>query len=201
MGPNAISQQIAWLLIEILTLKNTTRAGWARAGVPPGVQETVATHSWGAGVVAAILSTIQGDAINAGRATMLVVLHDIGESRTGDISHPLRDILEEQGLPKEQVDQKAEELQRQGLPKELQIFLGEALEEFRAGETLEAKTAKDAELIDLGIQALRYHTQGFPTGQFIEGIAASLQTDAGKQLWELIRRDPEIFTAWFSKQT
>jgi putative hydrolases of HD superfamily len=201
MDTNAISQKIAWLLVEILTLKNTTRAGWARVGVPPGVQETVATHSFGAGVVAAILSAVQGDAINAGRATMLAVLHDIGETRTGDIAHPLRDIIEEQGLPKEQVDQRAEQLQRQGLPVQLQAFLRTALEEFRSGESLEAKTAKDAEFIELGIQALRYQGQGYPTGQFIEGIAASLQTEAGQQLWELIRGDPEIFTAWFSRQT
>lgn len=199
MSAHQITPKIAALLVEFLTLKNITRSGWARVGIPPVAQETVAAHSFGSGVIAIILGEIEGGDIDVGRVAILAILHDAGETRTGDIALLLRDILEERGLPKSQVDQRAEELQRQGLPEWLQGFLREILEEFRNKETLEAKIAEDAQLIDMGIQALWYQRQGYPTRDFFQ-IESQLMTDAGKTLWRLIQADPNIFTAWFSRQ-
>lgn len=201
MSAHQVTREIAMLLLELLTLKDFPRGGWPRARIPLAEQETVAGHSFGSGAIAMILAVLQGNDVDVGKAIMLAILHDIGETRSQDIAHPLRDILEQLGLPKDRVDQMAEELQRQDLPKWLQTFLRETLEESRKKETLEAKIAGDADLIDLGIQALLYQRRGHPTQEFVDGIDHQLQTDAGKRLWELIRGDPEIFTAWFSKQT
>lgn len=200
MSVHQLTRQIATLLLEFLTLKNVTRTGWARAGIPPAMQETVAAHGFGSGATAIILAVLQGNDTDVGKAAMLAIIHDVGETRSGDIHRILKDILEQLGLPKDQVDQKSEELQRQGLPKWLQTFLRETMEEVREKKTLEAKIAGDADLIDLGIQALWYQRQGYPTQEFTE-IDSQLQTEAGKALWKLIREDPEIFTAWFSRQT
>ena len=200
MSARQVTTKIAALLLELLTLKNVTRTGWARVGIPPAAQETVAAHSFGSGAIAIILAGLQGNGTDVGKAAMLAILHDIGETRSGDINHVSKGILEQLGLPKDQVDQRAEELQRQGLPKWLQTFLRETLEESHKKESLEAKIAGDADLIDLGIQALLYLRQGYPTQEFSE-IDSQLQTEVGKALWKLIKEDPEISTAWFSRRS
>ena len=83
----------------------------------------------------------------------------------------IKEILEEQGLSKDQIDQRAEQLQRHGLPRGPQNFLKSALNEYRQGETLEAKIAYDAQLIDSGIQALLCpKTQAVPNQWWSSGF-------------------------------
>lgn len=199
MATHQLTSKMAALILELFTLNNTVRTGWGRAGVPVNEQGTVASHSFGSAAIAYILAVTHGGEIDPYRTVTLALLHDTGETRTADIPRLLKEILEEQGLSKEQIDQRAEELQRQGLPRWLQTSLKEPLEEYRRGETAEAQIAFDAQLIDLGVQALWFQRRGYPTEEFTAGVEPELRSEVGRNLWKLICETPDILTAWFSR--
>lgn len=68
-------------LIEALGLKAVARAGWVRAGVAS--PESVAAHSWG---VSLLVAALLPDHLDARKALLYAILHDLGEVRTGDIT-------------------------------------------------------------------------------------------------------------------
>ena len=194
-----MNTRLAELIYELSSLEYTVRAGWARLGIPPSIQETVADHSFGSSIIAIILAVIDGT-VDVGKVATLALLHDAAETRTGDMTPPLLEILDDIGVSRRRIEERAEELQRHGLPEDIQDLFRKTLEEYRAKETPEAKIASDAQLIDMGIQAIRYMSQGYTTTEFVGEIASRLQTDVGRELWSLIRENLKMSGDWFSRR-
>jgi putative hydrolase of HD superfamily len=64
-----------------VTLKNVKRTGWVKSGVPE--LETVASHAFGVTALAMIFGDFLG--LDTEKMMKMAVLHDLAESRTGDI--------------------------------------------------------------------------------------------------------------------
>src|SRR5215207_6666461 len=75
------------VLLELQRLKRLDRTGWVLRGLPPGA-ESVAAHSYGVALTAMLLAdecAARGVAVDAGRVLRIALLHDLQETRTGDM--------------------------------------------------------------------------------------------------------------------
>ena len=172
-GVSEETRDITAFLYEIGQLKRYPRTGWLTAGVPS--PESVADHSYRASVIAAVIATMEG--ADPQRAAFLALWHDSQETRTTDLSH----------LTKEYVTQapngEVTSAQVARLPGALARLISGAVAEYEARQTPEARCARDADKIELLLQAREYTDQGHPgLRPFIDTALAALRTAAAREL-------------------
>src|SRR2546423_2254696 len=75
------------VLLELQRLKRLDRTGWVLRGLPAGA-ESVAAHSYGVALSAMLLAdecAARGVEVNTERVLRIALLHDLAETRTGDM--------------------------------------------------------------------------------------------------------------------
>jgi putative hydrolase of HD superfamily len=142
-------------LLEIIELKDERRTGWVMRGIED--PETVASHTWGTAILCLFFSNKVEYDIDQGKAVAMALIHDLAETKTGDI--PTRADKNEQIIP----SNKKEELEREAVNQLLGPFEDKDLlqlwEEYEERGTPTAKFVKDMDLIDRCLQALKYQKQ------------------------------------------
>jgi putative hydrolase of HD superfamily len=160
-------------LYEIGLLKRYPRTGWLQLGVR--TPESVADHSFRASVVATALASAEG--ADPQRAAFLALWHDSQETRTTDLPHLAQRYVTT--VPHEQIT----EDQVRPLPAALAGLVRAAVREYEAGQTAEARCARDADKLEMLLQAREYQAQGHRDVQpFIESALSRLQTATARQL-------------------
>jgi putative hydrolase of HD superfamily len=175
-------ERVAEYLYELGLLKLVRRSGWWLAGIKDA--ESVAEHSFRAAAVACFLARMEG--ADAGRALAMAIFHDAAEARTLDLHRLARKYIDGAGA-----EAKASREQTGRLPRDLARHLGGLLDELRAGSTLEARIAKDADRLECLLQAREYQEQGHAVDEWIQSSLEELSTPSGKKLGRAILRvDP-----------
>jgi putative hydrolase of HD superfamily len=173
---------LAAFVYEVGYLKRVPRTGWAVAGVA-GPTESVAEHSFRTSVLAHLIATAEG--ANGERAALLGLYHDLAETRIGDIPHLGRRYLtaaEPAGIVK---DQTADIDDRLSTP------VLDAVAEFEAQVTLEARCARDADKLECLFQAREYQAMGAADIEtWIETSVAALGSEAARLLAEEAKETP-----------
>lgn len=173
---SSVSEQtrdITAFLYEIGQLKRYPRTGWLTAGVPG--PESVADHCYRASVIAAVIAVMEG--ADPQRAAFLALWHDSQETRTTDLSHLTKKYV----TPASNAEVTSAQVAR--LPAALANLVSAAVAEYEARQTPEARCARDADKIDLLLQAREYTGQGHPgLRPFIDSALAALQTAAAREL-------------------
>ncbi|MFI5705207.1 HD family hydrolase [Streptomyces xanthochromogenes] len=164
----------AALLFEAGALRNLPRTGWAYDGVPRPDAENVAEHSHRTSFIGAALAAMEG--ADPARTGLLCMLHDLHETRTGDQTPVTRRYVTTADPRKVTADQVA------GAHPAVASIVTGAVEEFEAGETLEARCARDADKLDCLYRALEYQAIGYPTGGKIERCRDALITDSARSV-------------------
>ncbi|WP_031009544.1 HD domain-containing protein [Streptomyces sp. NRRL F-5727] len=164
----------AALLFEAGALRNQPRTGWPYDGVPLSATETVAEHSHRTTVIGVALATMEG--ADPARTALLCTLHDLHETRIGDQTPVTRRYVTTADPRKVTADQVA------GAHPAFGDAVTAAVEEFEAGETLEARCARDADKLDCLYRALEYRAIGYRTDGKIERCHAALKTDSARSL-------------------
>jgi len=160
-------------LYEIGLLKRYKRTGWSLVGVPS--PESVADHSFRASVVAAVIAAMEG--ADPQRSAVLALWHDSQETRTTDLPHLAKSYVS--AARNEQVTQD----QVAPLPPPVAGLISAAVAEYEAGETLEARCARDADKLDCLLQAREYQEQGHANVQpWIDTSVVALVTQSAKQI-------------------
>jgi putative hydrolase of HD superfamily len=141
-------------IVELLDhgnqLKRTPRTGWLQRGVADA--ESVAAHSYGVAYTALVLAQWLDEPLDRGRLLALAVLHDLPEGLTGDIPTPAWRRMPPGAKPA--VEGAAMEQIWAGAPAEEEMLgLWQELEE---GQTAVARLVKDADKLDMYLQALMY---------------------------------------------
>ena len=168
-----VARDITAFLYEIGQLKRYPRTGWLTAGVPQ--PESVADHCHRASVIAAVLATMAG--ADPQRAAFLAIWHDSQESRTTDLSHLTKRFVTP--VPNDSVTQS----QVIHLPQVLAGLITAAVAEYEAGETPEARCARDADKLELLLQAREYTDQGHPgLRPFMDSALRALRTGPARDL-------------------
>ncbi len=147
---NDASLETLALLMRANRLKTTPRTGWAQRGVPQ--VESVADHTCGVALTALTLAEIIPGNWERGKILTMAVLHDLAESVTGDLSLGGSRLLPAGAKPA--MEQRAMEELLAGLdfgPGWLATW--REFEELGSGE---ARIVRDADRVDLLIQALVY---------------------------------------------
>jgi putative hydrolase of HD superfamily len=160
-------------LYEIGLLKRYPRTGWLQLGVR--TPESVADHSFRASVAASVIASMEG--ADPQRAAFLALWHDSQETRTTDLPHLAQRYVTT--VPHEQIT----EDQVRPLPPALAGLVRAAVREYEAGQTAEARCARDADKLEMLLQAREYQAQGHRDVQpFIESALRRLQTATARQL-------------------
>jgi 5'-deoxynucleotidase YfbR-like HD superfamily hydrolase len=169
---NGEPRDITGFLYEIGLLKRYPRTGWSLAGV--SAPESVAEHSFRASIIASVIAAMEG--ADPQRAAFLALWHDTQETRTTDLPH----------LTKRYVTATANSAvtsdQVRPLPTAVATVISGAVTEYEAGQTPEARCARDADKLECLLQAREYQDQGHQNLQpWIDTSIASLHTASAKQ--------------------
>jgi putative hydrolase of HD superfamily len=166
-----------------MELKELPRKGWVDRGVT--APESVADHSYGLALLAWALARARG--IDAGRAALIALIHDLPEAEVGDetpFDHlPDRDPRRFELAPpddparrtaKESRERAAAGRLAESLPPQLGAELRALWEEYAAGESAEARLVKQLDRVETLLQAERYATRqpGLAIGSFRAQVAA-----------------------------
>jgi putative hydrolase of HD superfamily len=155
---------------ELNHLKQLYRQGWLNRGISEAECETVAEHSFATAILALWLAQINFPDLDQGKVVQMALIHDLGEIYAGDI------------IPADAIDPlekhrcEANSLQRMliRLPNGLEIM--DLWNEFEQGESREAQLVKQADKLEMGLQAEVYRLQGKPQMQeFLESARQSIE--------------------------
>lgn len=169
------STGIAAFGYELGILKRIRRAGWWHLGVRD--PESVAEHSLRVAQLAALLAAEEGG--NPERAAFLALWHDAAETRTGDLPHTAQPYLTKPDPRTITADQTAD------LPEAARDSVCGAVDEYEQRETTEARCAKDADKLEMLLQAVEYRDAGVArVDGWIESARKGLITDSGRRIAE-----------------
>ncbi|MRR16925.1 MAG: HD domain-containing protein [Deltaproteobacteria bacterium] len=163
-------ESIADFLFEVGMLCKTPRSGYQFLG---SGRESVAEHVLRTVFIGYALCKIN-PALDELRVLKMCVLHDLPEARTGDMNY---------------VNKKYVKVDEEKAVRELteNLFFGgdirQAIDEFNAKETMEARIARDADQIALILQLKEYGDLGNKySDEWIEYALQRLSTEEGKTL-------------------
>lgn len=144
---------ILMLLVHGNQLKRTQRTGWVMRGIPQA--ENVAAHSYGVSHIALILAHYIEEEIDLGKALSLAILHDLPEGITTDIPKPAWSFLP--AGAKREAEQKAlDTILQPDRAGRLAAHMQALWQELGAKATPEARLIKDADQLDMYLQAAQY---------------------------------------------
>jgi putative hydrolase of HD superfamily len=177
------ASSIIQFLSELMRLKSVPRIGWLLRGVRD--VESVAAHSYGVAVIAMLLADRErqrGTKVNAERVMRMALLHDLSETRTGDLPSTIKKYFGRKNV-KDADDRIAEEIFA-GLG-DLGAEYLDLWREYEHRNCIESKIVKAADKLDLLLQSLEYEKGGAQNlGEFWENSDAEFD-DLG--LGEMIR--------------
>ena len=145
-------------LDELLRLKAVPRTGWLLRGVR--AVESVADHSFGVAWIAMLLADraqAQGQAVNVERVLRMALLHDLAETRTGDMPATIKRYFDKAALEHADETATAEILAPLGA---LGSTYLDIWREYEERQTREARIVKAADKLDLLLQAREYERGG-----------------------------------------
>jgi len=167
---------VATFLFEAGHLKNLPRSGWLLLGIAR--PETVAEHSFRVGLVGLALAALEG--ADPGRTAALCLMHDVHETRIGDVPSVGRAYVTTA------VPEAVTAHQTSGMPDEIAKTFQELTSEYEAAKTLESRVAHDADKVETLLQAAEYEAQGYAAGPWRDTSIQALRTESGKQLAQAI---------------
>ena len=159
-------------------LKEIPRSGYHFLG---SGRESVADHTFMTTFIGYVFSQLVPD-VNALKLLQMCLIHDLAEARTGDLNYVQKQYLS--------VDETraVEDLTRH-LP--FGGTLAELLDEFNAGETLEAQLAHDADQLSLVVELKALNDTGNHGPQaWLPHVVGRVQTEVGQSLAQQILKTP-----------
>lgn len=176
-------EKISALIFEAGQLKRLPRSGWFFAGVKN--PETVAEHSWRTALIGLFLAKMEG--VDVDKVLKMCVLHDLAETRTGDINR-----VNDRYIEKRSGEERAFEDILNIDTEFLKI-----VKEYDQKKTKEAVVAKDADLLEFFAQAKEYRELGHSSvADWMKNAKSALKTKSAKILAEKLESmDP---TSWWN---
>jgi putative hydrolase of HD superfamily len=161
---------------ELGILKRLRRTGWWHAGVRD--PESVAEHTMRVAQLAALLAAEEG--ADPQRAAFLALWHDTQETRTGDLPHTLHTYVAKPDPRQITADQ------TQRLPPRAREVIRGAVDEYEDRQSPEARCAKDADKLEMLLQAAEYRDIGVRRVEgWIDSARKGLVTETARRVAEV----------------
>lgn len=170
-------ENIVNFIFELAQLKRIKHEGWRIAGVTE--LDTVGEHSLRAAQIGYILAHMEGYE-NPNEVCTMLVFHDIGECRIGDIHKVAIRYIEPN--EKKAVEEQVLHLDKAG---ETIFNLWEQVEE---KNTQAGIIAKDADYIEQAFTSKEYIEKGYSFAQaWIDNIEKALKTESAKKILQQLK--------------
>lgn len=154
-------------LLAAVRLKEVRRRGWFdKLGMSR--PESVADHSYATAVLA--MARSDEDGLDTAAALRMALLHDLAESETGDLvpgSVPREEKLRREDSAMARV--------LKSLPPRTSRMYAAAWREYRLGETREARLVREADKLEMAVQASEYARPGLDVEPFLESARAAVR--------------------------
>ena len=138
------------LLLQANRLKRVPRAGWVMRGLVDA--ESVSDHTFGVAFVALVLAQMTEPSVDVAKLLTIALLHDLAESVLGDVPSPALSYFPSAAKETAEAEVLGEMLNE--LP-QFEHWRG-WWREFERGSSIEGKLARDADRLDMLIQAYVY---------------------------------------------
>ncbi|HAE39645.1 MAG TPA: oxetanocin [Candidatus Riflebacteria bacterium] len=150
------SSQLDKVFHDFLTLKKLRRTGWQLRGIRNG--ESIADHCFGVVLLTYMLAgNMTSVQINRERAVAIAIIHELGESRVGDIPYTaLKYFPDKSEIEMQAVEDILTPLGAALTKESLDLF-----KEFEEGGSAEARFVKAIDKLDMLITAAEYEKTGF----------------------------------------
>ena len=169
-------KDIAKFMLEVGALKHLKRTGWHVAGVSN--PESVAEHKMRAIIIGFILAKLERADEN--KVVKMLMLHDVPETRIGDLNRITKGYINI-----EEAEEKVVEDQAKLLPKGIGNEFISLVKEFNEKKTKESIVAKDADALELAVQAHEYILMGYKAAEdLLKRSKARLKTESAKKILE-----------------
>jgi len=169
------AEAIAVFGYELGLLKRVRRTGWWHAGVRD--PESVAEHTMRTAQLAALIAAEEG--ADPARAAFLALWHDTQETRTGDLPHTATKYLTKPDPRQITADQ------TERLPDRSRDTVRAAVDEYESRQTQEALCARDADKLEMLLQAIEYRDIGVSrVDGWIDSACKDLKTEASRRIAE-----------------
>jgi putative hydrolases of HD superfamily len=163
-------QRIADFVFEALFLKHVQRSGYQFLGAG---RESVAEHVYAATLIAYIFSRLEPRA-DAERLICMSLFHDLAEARTGDLNY-----VQKRYVCADETSAVADGLKDLPFGDDIRSLLAE----FEAGESLEARLARDADQLALIVDLKHLNDLGYRTPeQWLPHVEKRLQSQTARDL-------------------
>lgn len=170
--------ELVKFFFEANNLGKVPRSGWRFLGLKDS--EYVSEHCFGAMLTGYILAKLEG--VNADKVIKLLLVHDLHESRTGDL-----DLIAKRYLEHETADKKALKEMVSRLPKGLGREIISLHGEFDERKSREAVIAAQADLLQCALKARELIGQGNPQAQdWIDNARKRLKAAKAKNALKLL---------------
>ncbi|NCB46471.1 HD family hydrolase [bacterium] len=141
---------------DFLTLKKLRRTGWQLRGIREG--ESIADHCFGVVLLTHLLvPEISNPQINREKAVAMAIIHELGETRIGDIPYTtLKYFPDKSKMEYDAITDVLEPLSAHTKEETLKLFV-----EFEEGKTTEARFVKAIDKLEMLVTAAEYEKAGF----------------------------------------
>lgn len=166
------TQDLSNFIFELGQLKRIHHEGWKLAGVD--TPDTVAEHALRAAQIGFILAKMEGHA-NPYEVCTMLVFHDIGETRIGDIHKVANRYIrvDEARAVQEQTDALGD----------IGADIFALWQQVEEQSTIAGIIAKDADYLEQAVTAKEYLELGYAgTQNWIDNVAKSLRTKSAQRL-------------------
>lgn len=157
MTPTGELARLLQLMLDANQLKRIPRSGWLQRGIGPSDTESVAEHTYGTALAALLLVDMIDEEVNLGRLLVICLLHDLAETHLLDLPPTATRHLAP--TVKRRAEQSALRLLLSGVHSAQE--LEELWLEFEDASSVEGRLARDADKLEMMIQAASYERAGW----------------------------------------
>lgn len=173
-------RKIVNYFFEINVLKRMRRSGSWIAGIQ--TPDTVAEHVFRTTQIGYVLAEMEN--VDSQKVALMCLFHDNAEVRIGDHHKIMARYFETEKAEKIAVKEQLENLPEK-IARKLEAFSTEFMEK----KTPEAIVAKDADLLELALQAKEYLELGYHGKQnWLDNVKKHLKTKTAKKIFQAIEK-------------
>ncbi len=161
-------------------LKRLPRTGWVESGVPD--PESVADHSFRVALIALVLADARG--FDSLRVVRMALIHDLAEAETGDLTPTQKEAAHEAAR---RAEDEAMGRLIGDLPEAIQEEYRDAWREFSEFATDEARLVRDADKLDMVMQASEYQKAGGDRARLMRFWHAEIVGEDARAIRDAVR--------------
>jgi len=172
-------------------LKRVKRNGWKLAGVPMSLCETIGEHEIVMAKIAYVLGEMEG--LDPEKCALIALFHDDGEIRIEDQTK-----IASRYIVKGGAEMNALKDQVANLPQGLGEKIVSLVSQEEKRNTREGIVVKDADWLEVALQAKIYLEQGFMGCQdWIDNVEKALETKSAKEILAEIKKEEDFVNCWW----